>query len=50
VPGEDDRVLELMRLEEDDLKRSGKAEDRWKRLLGHLRSGSVLERLRDVLR
>jgi Zn-finger nucleic acid-binding protein len=48
--GEDDRVLELMLLEENDLKRSEKAEGRWKRLLGRLRSGSFLERVRGVLR
>jgi Zn-finger nucleic acid-binding protein len=48
--GEDDRVLELMQLEEKDLERSEKAEDRWKRLLGQLRSGSFLERMRILFR
>jgi Zn-finger nucleic acid-binding protein len=48
--GEDDRVLALMREEENRLKRSEKAEDRWGRHLKHLRSGDFFEKLRNLLR
>ena len=48
--GEDDRVLELMRVQEANVARSVQAEDRWTSLLNHLRSGSFLERMRDLFR
>jgi Zn-finger nucleic acid-binding protein len=47
--GEDDRVLELMRKEEAAIDRSMGAEDKWSRTLKHLRSGSLLDKLRDLL-
>lgn len=48
--GEDDRVLELMRRQEAKVERSALAEDRWTSLLNHMRSGSFLERMRDLFR
>ena len=48
--GEDKRVLELMTEEQTRLKRSGRAEDRWAAHLRHLRSGDILERIRELLR
>ena len=46
--GEDKRILELMRKEEADLKRKVLAEDRWSSRLQRMRSGSFLDRLRDL--
>src|SRR5579871_1721979 len=43
--GEDRRVLELIRQEEDHEERSHKAEARWAAELRHLRSGGVIEKL-----
>jgi hypothetical protein len=48
--GEDKRVLELMTKEETDLERKVLAEDKWASQLGRLRSGSFLDRLRDLFR
>jgi Zn-finger nucleic acid-binding protein len=48
--GEDDRVIELMMEEEARVKRSGAAEHQWTSLLGHLRSGSFIEKLKDLIR
>lgn len=48
--GEDDRVLALMRQEEASIDRSTDAETRWTSTLKHLRSGSLLDKLRDLLR
>ena len=48
--GEDKRVLELMKKEETDLERKVLAEDKWASQLGRLRSGSFLDRLRDLFR
>lgn len=47
---EDTRVLELMRQEEKEMKVKLRAEDRWAATLKRMRSGSLLERLRDVFR
>lgn len=47
--GEDDRVLALMREEEQRLKRSDRAETRWAAHLKHLRSGAFLEKLKNLL-
>ena len=47
---EDKRVLELMKKEEADLERKVMAEYRWSSKLQHLRSGSFLDRLRDLFR
>jgi uncharacterized protein len=47
---EDSRVLELMKREEADLERKLVAEDRWAATLKRLRSGSFLERFRDLFR
>ena len=46
--GEDKRVLDLMREEEARLKRSRSAEGDWAAHLAHWRSGSFLERVRDL--
>jgi Zn-finger nucleic acid-binding protein len=46
--GEDKRILELMRKEEADLERKVLAEDRWSSRLQRMRSGSFLDRLRDL--
>jgi Zn-finger nucleic acid-binding protein len=48
--GEDARVLELMRREERSIDRSMTAEDRWRGTLRRLRSGSFLERIRELFR
>ncbi|HEX4196838.1 MAG TPA: zf-TFIIB domain-containing protein [Caulobacteraceae bacterium] len=48
--GEDDRVLALMRKEEASIDRSMDAEEKWTRTLRHLRSGSLLDKLRELLR
>jgi Zn-finger nucleic acid-binding protein len=47
---EDKRVLELMRKEEADLERKVLAENRWSSELQRMRSGSFLDRLRDLFR
>jgi hypothetical protein len=47
---EDTRVLELMKREEADLERKLVAEDRWAATLKRLRSGSFLEKLKDLFR
>ena len=46
---EDTRVLELMRQEEKDMQRKLRVEDRWAATLRRMRSGSLLERLRERL-
>jgi Zn-finger nucleic acid-binding protein len=46
--GEDKRVLELMKEEEKNLGRKVLAEDRWAAHLQYLRSGSFMDRLRDL--
>ena len=46
--GEDQRVLELMKKEEANLGRKVLAEDRFAAHLRYLRSGSFLDRLRDL--
>jgi Zn-finger nucleic acid-binding protein len=48
--GEDKRVLELMKIEEHDLGRTVLAEDRWAAHMRYLRSGSVMDRVRDLWR
>jgi Zn-finger nucleic acid-binding protein len=48
--GEDDRVLALMREEENRLKRSTRAESLWAAHVRRLRTGDFLEKLRDLLR
>jgi Zn-finger nucleic acid-binding protein len=45
---EDRRVLELMKEEEKNLGRKVLAEDRWAAHLQYLRSGSFMDRLRDL--
>ncbi|MGH7032141.1 MAG: zf-TFIIB domain-containing protein [Stellaceae bacterium] len=47
--GEDKRVLELMRNEEKNLGRKVLAEDRFAAHLRYLRSGSVMDKIRDLL-
>lgn len=48
--GEDQRVLDLMKKEEDDRERKVLAEDKWSRTVKGLRSGTVLDKLRNWLR
>ena len=48
--GEDKRVLELMKQEEAGLERKVLAEDKWASQLRRLRSGSFLDKLRDLFR
>jgi Zn-finger nucleic acid-binding protein len=48
--GEDGRVLDLMKEEEARLKRSGRAEQTWASHLQHLRSHSIIEKVRDLFR
>jgi Zn-finger nucleic acid-binding protein len=48
VADEDKRVLELMRKEEKNLARKVLAEDRFAAHLRYLRSGSFMDRLRDL--
>ena len=45
---EDKRVLELMKKEEKDLGRKVLAEDRWTAHLQYLRSGSFIDKIRDL--
>jgi Zn-finger nucleic acid-binding protein len=47
---EDTRVLELMKREETDMRRKLVAEDRWAATLRHMRSGSFLNKLKDLFR
>jgi Zn-finger nucleic acid-binding protein len=47
---EDKRVLELMKREERNLGRKVLAEDRFAAHLQYLRSGSFLDRIRDLVR
>jgi Zn-finger nucleic acid-binding protein len=47
--GEDKRVLDLMRTEEKNLGRKVLAEDRFAAHLRYLRSGSLMDRVRDLL-
>jgi Zn-finger nucleic acid-binding protein len=47
---EDKRVLELMKKEEKDLGRKVLAEDRWAAHLQYLRSGSFMDKVRDLIR
>jgi Zn-finger nucleic acid-binding protein len=49
-PDEDKRVLELMKKEEKDLGRKVLAEDRFGAHLQYLRSGSFMDRVRDLVR
>jgi Zn-finger nucleic acid-binding protein len=46
--GEDQRVLELMKLEEKNLGRKVLAEDRFAAHMRYLRSGSFMDRIRDL--
>ena len=46
---EDKRVLQLMKKEEHDLGRKVLAEDRWASHLRYLQSGSLMDRLKDLL-
>jgi Zn-finger nucleic acid-binding protein len=46
---EDTRLMELMKLEEARLKRTGRAELRWAAHLKRLRSGSVFQIIRGLL-
>lgn len=48
--GEDQRVVELMKKEEADLQRKVMAEQRWSSELQRMRSGSFLDKLRDLFR
>jgi Zn-finger nucleic acid-binding protein len=48
--GEDTRVLELMKKEEQSIDRSFTAEESWAGLVKHLHSGSLLDRVRDLFR
>jgi Zn-finger nucleic acid-binding protein len=47
---EDKRVLEIMKKEEAGLERKVLAEDRWASHLQHFRSGSFLDKVRDLFR
>jgi Zn-finger nucleic acid-binding protein len=47
---EDTRVLEVMKKEEADLERKLLAEDKWAAILKHMRSGSFLNKIRDLFR
>lgn len=47
---EDTRVLELMKDEEHDYERSVRAEAQWGRMMGRMRSGSFLTKLKDLFR
>jgi Zn-finger nucleic acid-binding protein len=49
-PDEDKRVLELMKKEEADLGRKVLAEDRWTAHLQYLRSGTFIDKVRDLFR
>jgi Zn-finger nucleic acid-binding protein len=48
--GEDTRVLELMKREEQGIDRSFTAEDKWAGMVKHLHSGSFLDKVRDLFR
>jgi Zn-finger nucleic acid-binding protein len=48
--GEDKRVLDLMKEEQARVKRSGRAEQTWSSHLQHLRSHSIIEKVRDFFR
>lgn len=48
--GEDNRVLELMKKEEHDFNRSVRADMQWAKLLQHMRSGSFLNKLKNLFR
>ncbi|HEY3887571.1 MAG TPA: zf-TFIIB domain-containing protein [Caulobacteraceae bacterium] len=48
--GEDKRVLDLMKGEQARLKRTGRAEQTWAAHLQHLRSHSIIEKVRDLFR
>jgi Zn-finger nucleic acid-binding protein len=45
---EDKRVLELMKKEETDYERKVLAEDKWTTVLKHMRSGSFLDKVRNL--
>jgi Zn-finger nucleic acid-binding protein len=47
---EDKRVLDLMKEEQARLKRTGRAEQTWSSHLQHLRSHSIIEKVRDLFR
>lgn len=47
---EDERVLQLMKKEEQDFNRSVRADMQWSRTLQHLRSGSFLSKLKNLFR
>jgi len=47
---EDNRVLELMKREETDLRKKLSAEDRWAAAMKHMRSGSFLSKVKDLFR
>lgn len=46
--GEDTRVLELMQKEEASIDRSFTAEQKWAAMVGHLHSGSLIDRVRHL--
>ncbi len=48
--GEDTRVLELMKTEEQAIERSFTAEERWAGMVKHLHSGSFLDKVRALFR
>ncbi|HEY6579230.1 MAG TPA: zf-TFIIB domain-containing protein [Rhizomicrobium sp.] len=48
--GEDKRVLELMKKEEAGLERKALAEDKWASHMKRLRSGSFIDRMRNMFR
>ncbi len=48
--GEDTRVLELMKKEEQGIDRSFTAEERWAGMVKHLHSGSFLDKVRELFR
>jgi len=48
--GEDTRVLELMKKEEQGVDRSFTAEENWAGMVKHLHSGSFLDRVRELFR
>jgi Zn-finger nucleic acid-binding protein len=47
--GEDNRILELMRGEEDRVERKFGTEDAWARRMNHLRSPTFFAKLKDLL-
>ena len=48
--GEEKRVTELMEQRNKDLKRSTSAEQDWARLLGRVRSRSLIKRIKDFMK